>query len=121
MWVLRALISFAEKHHTFPMSKVKPCILYEEKFDPSSLTQVKLELNDQTCKVPMFRATASVEGMFHMVDKFLKFQPDYSFNLLTCRIGLKMCWTPLQKIDESTKSRTSLLQLEHAIAFLSKK
>ena len=54
------------------MSKAKPCIVYEEKFDPSSLTQVKLEHNGNTRKVPVFKASAGVEGLFHVIDKFLK-------------------------------------------------
>ena len=54
------------------MSKPKPCITYDEKFDPAELTQVKLELGGSSRKVPVFKASTGVEGLFHVIDKFMK-------------------------------------------------
>ena len=58
------------------MSIAKPCIQYKVGFEPSSLTQVKLEAvvagTVRSKKVPVFTASAGVEGLFHVIDQFNK-------------------------------------------------
>lgn len=58
------------------MSKDKPCILCASRVDASSMEQAKLELvvagTVRTRKAPVFSTPQGVEGLFHVINKFLK-------------------------------------------------
>ena len=58
------------------MAHAKPSILYKEAFEPSSLETVKIDSvvrwAVRSKKVPIFTATAGVEGLFHVIDHYKK-------------------------------------------------
>ena len=58
------------------MSKAKPCIVYKETLDPSTMTLVKVETivggNFRSKKIPIFTGSTGVEGLFFVIDRFVK-------------------------------------------------
>ncbi|CAB9512510.1 hypothetical protein SEMRO_540_G162910.1 [Seminavis robusta] len=82
------------------MSKIKPCIVYAEEFDPSNCVQYKLEnaAGDRSKKVPIFTASYGVEGLFHVVDRFNKAAERMNF-----AIGDK--WSTFEDVLDSVAQR----------------
>jgi len=66
------------------MAHAKPCIVHKESFHPVDLTTVKIKTIvagvTRSKKVPVFKSATGVEGLFHVIDKFIKAGERLAFN-----------------------------------------
>jgi len=51
---------------------LKPCIKYEDELKVTEMETIKLQKGTKGRKAPVFQAKDGVEGLFHVIDKFLK-------------------------------------------------